>query len=404
MRIAWVIGAIGHGGVLSVSVAAAEAVAASGRHAVFLVALHRALPDFVPPRNVQTVVLNLPFERLAAGRGFLQWLAKHPMDVVLSNDASNLEPAWSYFPPQVTLIPVLHEIGEGWWRGMVQQADALDGVITVSRFVEDALRRNLSREAFPIWTILNGTQTDRPVPVRQPGKPLRLLYAGGNDPMKGIHDLPRIVRELVKLRVPFSLCLVGSVDPDVVQGLARLIDGDRLELAGHLPRPECLKRMEQADLLLMPSRAEPFGMITVEAMVAGCVPLAYDMPSGTREIVAHGETGFLVTPGSGRAVARIVVELDADRERLAMLSLHASRVARSRFSASRMGMEYESCLKGCRAAHDQRGCRRKPADALTVKRYRYRGWWWIPKPIRIRLRRWAEQRVRLAGWVRAHRG
>jgi len=69
--------------------------------------------------------------------------------------------------------------------------------------------------------------------------------------------------------------------------------------------------LSAADLLVMPSHWEGFGLAAAEAMAAGLPVVATDVP-GLREVVADGQTGLLVSPGEAAAVADAVMQLADD--------------------------------------------------------------------------------------------
>jgi poly(glycerol-phosphate) alpha-glucosyltransferase len=56
------------------------------------------------------------------------------------------------------------------------------------------------------------------------------------------------------------------------------------------------KEFDQASFSLLTSNNEAFGLVLVESMGHGCIPISYDMPYGPSEIITHGVNGFLVPP------------------------------------------------------------------------------------------------------------
>ena len=64
---------------------------------------------------------------------------------------------------------------------------------------------------------------------------------------------------------------------------------------GGLPHSEVLKHFTQADIFVMPSLIEGFGIVFLEAMAAG-VPAIGSSLGGTRELITDGVNGFLVKP------------------------------------------------------------------------------------------------------------
>jgi glycosyltransferase involved in cell wall biosynthesis len=65
-----------------------------------------------------------------------------------------------------------------------------------------------------------------------------------------------------------------------------------------LPRPEFLATLAGADVVVLPSRYESFGLIAVEAMMLG-KPVVANSVGGLQEIVSHGKTGILNDPREG---------------------------------------------------------------------------------------------------------
>lgn len=129
--------------------------------------------------------------------------------------------------------------------------------------------------------------------------------------------------------VDWRLTVVGdtAVDPDHVERVrdaaaAAGIAG-RVRFSGRLDDDAVAARLRETHVLAAPSRYEPFGMASLEAMGFGCVPLA-STAGGAAEFVDDGESGFLVPPADPAAVADRLRRLD-DRERLAEMAVSARR-------------------------------------------------------------------------------
>jgi glycosyltransferase involved in cell wall biosynthesis len=73
-----------------------------------------------------------------------------------------------------------------------------------------------------------------------------------------------------------------------------------------------------ADVLVVPSRYEPFGMVVLEGMLHGLPVIAAEV-GGPADILEHGRTGLFFPPRNGTALAaalRQLVENDEDRRRM----------------------------------------------------------------------------------------
>lgn len=121
-------------------------------------------------------------------------------------------------------------------------------------------------------------------------------------------------------------------------------------------RDEAARLVAAFDVAVVPSRAEPFGLVTLEALARG-VPLVATRTGGTREIVHDGRDGLLVPPGDPEALASALDRLLEDRdlrERCARAGLQrvASRFAHDR-QVSLTERVYDSVLCGAPLAGDE---------------------------------------------------
>ncbi len=130
--------------------------------------------------------------------------------------------------------------------------------------------------------------------------------------------------------------LVGGTGPE----LANLVDlAERLGVAG---RTSFLGRVtdrqdffDRCDVVWVPSRAEPFGLVACEAMSAG-VPVVASRVGGLPEILDAPSAGALVAPANPAALASVTVALLSDGERYSRLSAAGAERVRQRFTAARM--------------------------------------------------------------------
>lgn len=119
--------------------------------------------------------------------------------------------------------------------------------------------------------------------------------------------------------------------------LERLISdlglNDRVHLLGWVDDVPSL--LSALDLLVSPSRAEPFGLAIVEGMACG-VPMIAMMSEGACEILEDGVTGHLLPSGDPEELAGAIVRLLDDEESRKSLSARALGVVRDRFTLELM--------------------------------------------------------------------
>lgn len=103
-------------------------------------------------------------------------------------------------------------------------------------------------------------------------------------------------------------------------------------------------RMARANAVLVPSRCEAFGRVTVEALRAG-VPVIASDSGGTKELIRDGETGLLFPSGDAHALARQIARLMDDPALAERLAQAGAEWARPRFTASEFAGALEAALQ-----------------------------------------------------------
>jgi glycosyltransferase involved in cell wall biosynthesis len=117
---------------------------------------------------------------------------------------------------------------------------------------------------------------------------------------------------------------------------------DRVLMLG--PRSDISAIMRELDLLVVNSRAEPFGLVILEAMACGTPVLAASV-DGIPEIIQHGINGWLVPPGDERMLAESIAHLSREPEVCSRLAAQGKQRVAANFSADRFMTELESFYK-----------------------------------------------------------
>lgn len=105
--------------------------------------------------------------------------------------------------------------------------------------------------------------------------------------------------------------------------------------------PDILGHIAESSLFAMTSRSECFPMVLLEAMQLGVPVVAFDCPTGPRNIVIDGKTGSLVQDGDLAAFAETLVTLAMDSEAAARMGQNA-RLESSRYAMSRVAAQWTS--------------------------------------------------------------
>lgn len=171
-----------------------------------------------------------------------------------------------------------------------------------------------------------------------PGTPL-LGFVGRLCPTKGVDTLIKAVGILQKRWPRVKVLLVGDEAPGSdyrshLGEMVRQLDLEEcVEFSGYVEGAGQLSRA--FDIQVVPSEAEPFGLVTLEAIAAG-VPVVVSNSGGSPEIIRDGVEGFLFAPGDENSLARKLDSLlDSEGLRTEMGARGKLRAAES-FSRAQM--------------------------------------------------------------------
>src|SRR5436309_1145750 len=153
------------------------------------------------------------------------------------------------------------------------------------------------------------------IPPRRPkADPITILFVGRLYPrQKGLEYLIAAFA-VAQSRRKARLRLVGDDwgGRTALQTLASSLGvGRAVEFVGELPRTRVIREYESADLFVLPSLFEPFGIVLLEAMAAG-LPIIASRVGGIPDVIEDGRTGILVEPRNVQALADAIDSLVAD--------------------------------------------------------------------------------------------
>lgn len=170
-----------------------------------------------------------------------------------------------------------------------------------------------------------------------------LVHVSNFRPVKRICDVIEIFDRVHKV-MPSRLLLLGD-GPDRSQaewlvsqkGLRK-----HVEFMGKVDRIS--EKLSIADLMLMPSEMESFGLAALEGMACE-VPAIATAVGGVPEVIEHGRTGFLAQVGDVDTMARCAIDILSDEKRLREMGMLARWEAQSRYCSTKIIPEYELFYK-----------------------------------------------------------
>jgi N-acetyl-alpha-D-glucosaminyl L-malate synthase BshA len=225
--------------------------------------------------------------------------------------------------------------------------DQSDGVTAVSAFLK---RRTIEvfHPSRPIEVIPNFVDTERYAP--RAGGPCErgqfakkgeriLVHISNFRPSKRVEDVVRVFAA-VRREVPAILLMVGD-GPDRTRSreIAAELGVERhVRYLGQMDAVEDVLCV--ADLFLLTSQNESFGLAALEAMSSG-VPVIATTSEGLPELIESGKTGYLLPLGDVAGMARRSIEVLTDQALWATMGQAARKTAIERYEASRVVPIYE---------------------------------------------------------------
>ncbi len=218
----------------------------------------------------------------------------------------------------------------------------LDEVARADRILvpTETVRRSFTARGFDPATIVKlpyaanvarfSARTAEERRARPAGGPLRVICVGAIGLRKGqLHLLEacrRLGREIVELT------LVGTVANEVAPLLERYKGGFRhLE---RVPNTELRSLLIAHDLFLLPSLEEGLAVANCEALACG-LAVVTTRESGGEELIADGETGFLIEAGSTEAIVAKLQQLHADRDLIEAVGIRGGEAAKHQMNWDR---------------------------------------------------------------------
>jgi len=177
----------------------------------------------------------------------------------------------------------------------------------------------------------------------------RVVAVGNLTPQKRFDVLIRALGKLNERGITLELTLVGDGQERRTLEILAKEEGvaERVKFLGRRPHHELPGILGNAGVMVLPSVAEGFGMVLVEAQLAGLAVIGADA-GGQREMIEHGRTGILVEPDDPHALACAIENLYNDEKETLRMARQGQETAKARFlaapTAARLARIYKRIL------------------------------------------------------------
>jgi len=177
-----------------------------------------------------------------------------------------------------------------------------------------------------------------------------ILNVSRHHPQKGIHWIPIVLKALKKQIPKANFILVGSTSKayteKVLENARKLGVHESIRICGVIKEEELVALYKSCNVMFFPAIEEGFGIVLVEAMAGGCIPVAWNDNYGPSEIIQHAVNGFLIKPYdlnmAAKHLSKILVNGNL-RKKIGRNCIERSRT----FSAKRHIDILEKAIQNC---------------------------------------------------------
>jgi glycosyltransferase involved in cell wall biosynthesis len=227
--------------------------------------------------------------------------------------------ALGIYAPQAYGFP--RSPSEAGWMTLCRAADV---IFSLSEFSKHNIARAYHVSRSKITVMYGGVDKSFFLPREEKAqKPYKLLFCGrlagrlqGRRQQKGIDILLQALPTILAQH-QVKLDIVGS--GPLLEAFQALVHNlqleDHVEFAGFVEHDQMPSRYADADLFILPSRRESFGLVIAEAMAAS-LPVVATRVGAIPEIVQDSETGILIPPENLMALTKAINDLLSDTQRM----------------------------------------------------------------------------------------
>ncbi|GHD21466.1 hypothetical protein GCM10007052_32260 [Halioglobus japonicus] len=204
------------------------------------------------------------------------------------------------------------------------QALGLDGIRVIHNPIDLAMVDRAIR--------IGSEQGDALLHIVLPG---RLVHEKGHQVF--LSAIATIAQELPPFRI--SLAGGGPLKDDIEERITSLGLGALVTVTGNLDHAALLESVHSANIVVVPSLSEGFGLTALEAMALSKPVVASDV-GGLKEVIIDGESGVLFPAGDSEELASILLELVNSPELMQRIGLAARERAEAAFSLGMIADQY----------------------------------------------------------------
>lgn len=283
---------------------------------------------------------------------FVDWCERERIDVVMGINSEAILSAITHLPERIRIVSRCATGFDHGYRITLSGRERLARIVAIAPRLADDLVEQYGADPHIMRLIPNGIDpqpfADAANTLRGTQPNLQLGFLGRLEHnQKGVFHLPKIVRELNTRGVSFKLQIAGKGKHRQIleQEMSEEIETGQVEFLGALSPQDVPRFLAEIDVFTFTSHIEGCPNALLEALMAGCVPVAWLIEGITNFVLEDGTTGFVCSTGDYSSFAHCIEALAKDRSKLQAMSMQASAVARERFSSRKAASAYAELIK-----------------------------------------------------------
>lgn len=252
---------------------------------------------------------------------WLDQVIGHDQAVLFSDTLGMAGITHSYRRPNVAVIQTFHNhhlrhdtIGALGYTGaeslpLLKNIDDFDATVFLSE-----------RQLSDVNSLMGPSPNRRVIPNSRPTLPATsghprsrnagIMLSQLNKRKQPDHAVEAVAKANTRLSTPVSFDIYGQgAEEGALESAIERLGASTVHLRGY--DPKAAEKFAESSFSLLTSRSEAMGLVLVESMAAGCIPIAYDVRYGPRDIITDGIDGFLVPPNDIDALADTIVRLQS---------------------------------------------------------------------------------------------
>ena len=340
------------------------------------VKVYRVENYMIHPNNFTDWVMQLNFNMIAKANQIIAEQGKfdviHAHDWLVAYAAKSLKNSY-----EIPIVSTIHATESGRNSGVhddnqryINDTEWLltyesSEVIVNSKYMRNELQRLFGLPFEKINVIPNGVNldlyegVDRDLEFRRQyarDEEKIILYIGRLVYEKGVQNLIAALPKILNYYNDAKLVIggKGGMIDELKQQVSNLGLSDKVYFTGYLNSKQVKKMYRCADVAVFPSTYEPFGIVALEAMLAGIPTVVSDI-GGLDEIVRHKENGMKAYAGNSNSIADSVLELLYNKELGAKVSKNAQSDVKQNFNWNKIAQDtyfaYEKAI--CQTVADK---------------------------------------------------